>query len=73
MGVTGSVIYLGDSEADNPAFQLADISIGVKHRRTVPELLCKYILEFFELDSFLSNLIDADFDFRDGMIERNTR
>jgi len=73
MGVTGPVIYLGDSEADNPAFELADISIGIKHRRTVPELLSKYVLEFFELDSFLSKLIEADFDFRDGMIARNIR
>ena len=73
MKVPGPVIYLGDSEADNPAFQLADISIGIKHRRTVPELLCKYVLEFFELDSFLSKLIDAGFDFRDGMIDRDTR
>ena len=73
MGVTGSVIYLGDSEADNPAFQVADISIGIKHRRTVPELLSKYVLEFFELDGFLSNLIDADFEFQDGMIEKNAR
>jgi HAD superfamily hydrolase (TIGR01484 family) len=73
MKVTGPAIYLGDSEADNPAFQLADISIGIKHRRTVPELLCKYVLEFFELDSFLSKLIDADFDFRNGMIERDVR
>jgi len=73
MKVPGPVIYLGDSEADNPAFQLADISIGIKHRRTVPELLCKYVLEFFELDSFLSKLIDADFDFRDGMIDKDIR
>jgi hypothetical protein len=39
----------------------------------VPELLSKYVLEFFELDGFLSKLIDEDFEFRDGMIERNTR
>jgi len=72
MAVAGPVIYLGDSEADNPAFQVADISIGIKHRRAVPELLSKYVLEFFELDGFLSNLIDADFEFHDGMIQRNT-
>jgi HAD superfamily hydrolase (TIGR01484 family) len=73
MGVTGPVIYLGDSEADNSAFQVADISIGIKHRRTVPELLSRYVLEFFELDGFLSKLIDADFEFQDAMIEKNTR
>ena len=73
MNVTGPAIYLGDSEADNPAFQIADISIGIKHRRTVSELLCKYVLEFFELEGFLSKLIDADFDFRDGMVQRHIR
>lgn len=72
MNVSGPVMYLGDSEADNPAFQLAEVSVGVKHRRIMPELLCKYRVEFFELESFLSNLIDADFDFQEGMVERNT-
>jgi HAD superfamily hydrolase (TIGR01484 family) len=72
MGVTGPVMYLGDSEVDNAAFELADVSVGIKHRRTMPDLICKYRLEFFELDSFLSNLIDAGFDFQDEMAERNT-
>ncbi len=68
MNIMGPVMYLGDSEADNPAFQLADVSIGIKHRRIAPELQCKYWLEFFELDGFLSNLIDADFEFKENMI-----
>lgn len=72
MNVTGPVMYLGDSEVDNSAFQLADVSVGIKHRRIMPELACKHKLEFFELESFLSNLIDADFDFQEGMVERNT-
>lgn len=70
MNVTGPIMYLGDSEADDPAFRLADISIGIKHRRIVPELSCKYWLEFFELESFLSDLIASDFDFRETMIQR---
>jgi len=73
MEVTGSILYLGDSEADNPAFQLADISVGIKHRRIMPPLQCKYRLEFLELERFLSNLIQADFDFQEGMVERNTQ
>jgi len=71
LNVTGPVMYLGDSEADNPAFQLADVSIGIKHRRIVPELLCKFWLEFFALDGFLSDLIDAEFHFNEEMIQRD--
>ncbi len=72
MGITGPVMYMGDSEADDQAFQLADISVGIKHRRIMPALKCKYRLEFFELDSFLSKLIDSDFNFQEGMLQRNT-
>jgi len=73
LGVAGTVVYLGDSEVDDPAFRLADISVGVKHRRIMPTLQCKYRLEFLELESFLSKLVDADFDFQEGMLDRNTR
>jgi HAD superfamily hydrolase (TIGR01484 family) len=72
MNVSGPVLYFGDSEADNPAFQIADVSIGIKHQKVMPPLLCKYRLEFFELDRFLSDMIEADFDFKEGMVERNT-
>jgi len=73
MAVTGPVIYLGDSEADDPAFQLADISVGIKHQRIMPPLKCKYRVEFFELEVFLSKLIDSNFNFQDGMLQRNTQ
>lgn len=72
MGVKGPVMYLGDSEVDDPAFRLADVSVGIKHRRVMPMLQCKYRLEFFELDNFIAKLIDADFDFKEGMLERNS-
>lgn len=73
MGVTGPVMYWGDSEVDDPAFQLADVSIGINHRRIMPKLACKYRLGFFELENFLSHLIEADFEFKDTMAERNTQ
>jgi hypothetical protein len=38
----------------------------------MPPLMCKYRLEFFELDRFLSDMIEADFDFQERMVERNT-
>lgn len=71
LDVTGPALYLGDSEVDDPAFQLADISVGVKHSRTIPPLKCKYMLEFHELESFLTDLIDANLDFNDDMLARN--
>jgi HAD superfamily hydrolase (TIGR01484 family) len=73
MSVTGPVMYWGDSEVDNPAFELADVSIGIKHRRIMPELSCKYRLEFFELENFLMRLIESNFEFHEGMAEKYTR
>lgn len=72
MNVKGPIMYLGDSEADNPAFQLADISVGIKHRRSAPELLCKYWIEFLELEGFLSDLIEANFEFKEEMIKKTS-
>jgi len=73
MKVTGPIMYLGDSEVDNPAFQLADVSVGIKHRRIMPPLQSKYRLEFLGLENFLSTLIDADFDFQEEMLEQNVQ
>jgi len=72
LGVTGAIMYLGDSEADDPAFQRADVSVGVKHRRVMPKLQCKYRVEFFELENLLTELIDSDFDFKESMATKNT-
>lgn len=71
MDVPGPIIYLGDSEADNPAFQLADVSIGINHHKRIPELQCRYQLEFIELDAFIFKLLDADLDFDEKMVEPN--
>jgi HAD superfamily hydrolase (TIGR01484 family) len=71
LGVTGPIMYLGDSEADDPAFELAEVSVGVKHRRVMPKLLCKYRVEFFELENLLTKLIDSDFDFQENMATLN--
>jgi len=71
MGVQGPIMYLGDSEADDPAFQLAEVSVGVKHRRVMPKLQCKYRIEFLELETLLTELIGSDFDFKEGMATKN--
>ena len=72
LGVEGAVMYLGDSEADDPAFQLAEVSVGVKHRRVMPKLQCKYKIEFFGIENLLTKLIDSDFDFQENMATLNT-
>jgi len=71
LGVQGPIMYLGDSEADDPAFRLADVSIGIKHHRIMPKLECRYRVEFFELEKLLTGLIDSDFDFKKSMATKN--
>jgi HAD superfamily hydrolase (TIGR01484 family) len=73
LGVTGSVMYLGDSEDDNPAFEMAEVSIGIKHQKTVPDLKCKYLLEFLKLEGFIAILTDENFEFRESLPGINLR
>ena len=57
----GNVMYLGDSENDNPAFRKSEISIGIhSDTRLNPMLDCKYMINFNRLPLFLSGLIDND-------------
>jgi hydroxymethylpyrimidine pyrophosphatase-like HAD family hydrolase len=58
------VMYLGDSENDNPAFKKADVSIGVKSdERSNPNLDCKYTVKFDKLAGFLEKLHNDNFVF----------
>jgi len=46
------IMYLGDSENDNPAFRKANISIGVRSdERLNPNLDCRYTVNFDKLAS----------------------
>jgi HAD superfamily hydrolase (TIGR01484 family) len=64
-----NVLYLGDSENDNPAFRKSDISIGIRSdTRLNPTLDCKYTLDFNQLSPFLRGLIDNDFIFLDSLL-----
>jgi HAD superfamily hydrolase (TIGR01484 family) len=55
----GNIMYLGDSENDNPAFKKSDISIGIRSdSRLNPILGCKYMLDFNQLPIFLKELIN---------------
>lgn len=66
----GQIIYLGDSENDNPAFRLADISIGIRSdSRLKPKLECDFALEYDKLAAFLQSLLQNDFVFSDDAIK----
>jgi HAD superfamily hydrolase (TIGR01484 family) len=64
-----NVVYLGDSENDNPAFRKSDISIGIRSdTRLNPILNCKYMLNFNQLPVFLRSLIDNDYIFSEELL-----
>lgn len=64
LGKEGKVLYLGDSENDNPAFHKADLSIGIRSdMRIKTKLDSDYIIEFNELRPFLQKLEAEDFVF----------
>lgn len=63
------VLYLGDSENDNPAFRRADISVGVlSDDRLNPKLDCEYTVRFDQLSVFLKELLDRDLVFSDDLL-----
>lgn len=60
------ILYMGDSENDNPAFRKAGISIGVRSdARVNPILDCSYFLNYEQLSSFLAKLRNNDYLFND--------
>ena len=66
----GQIIYLGDSENDNPAFSKADISIGISSDdRLKPHLKCKYDLKFENLSLFLKRLTANGFEFSGSLLQ----
>jgi HAD superfamily hydrolase (TIGR01484 family) len=59
-----NILYLGDSENDNPAFKKADLSINIKSdERINTKLNSHYSLEFNELSYFLIKLYRENFNF----------
>jgi hydroxymethylpyrimidine pyrophosphatase-like HAD family hydrolase len=69
--MTKEVLYLGDSENDNPAFRKADVSIGIRSdKRVNPKLDSKYIIQFSELAAFLEQLQNNEFVFSKNLLYR---
>jgi hydroxymethylpyrimidine pyrophosphatase-like HAD family hydrolase len=69
VGNNKKMLYLGDSENDNPAFRKADISIGIKSdERLNPKLDCQYTINFNQLPKFLKNLLNNYFIFSEKLL-----
>jgi hydroxymethylpyrimidine pyrophosphatase-like HAD family hydrolase len=74
MGVTNDVLYMGDSEADNPAFERSNISVGVIHEETFwRRLTCDFYVKFENVSVFLRHLLENNLVFEPNfpMIEIN--
>ena len=69
-GKLQNIMYLGDSENDNPAFRKAAVSIDVHSDiRLKPKLSCKYNICFNNLPIFLKLLLDKDLQFSDSLVD----
>lgn len=67
--ITGQIMYLGDSENDNPAFRKSDVSIGVSSDdRLDPRLDCTYTIKFENLPSFFNRLVDNNYIFSESFL-----
>jgi hydroxymethylpyrimidine pyrophosphatase-like HAD family hydrolase len=65
----GNVLYLGDSENDNPAFRKAGLSIGVQSdSRLTPRLECQYVINFDTVADFLLRLRENQLIFKQGLL-----
>lgn len=64
-----SILYLGDSENDNPAFRKASISVGIiSDKSSNPKLDCQYLIEYKHLPKFLGHLADNKFVFSERLL-----
>lgn len=58
----GDILYLGDSENDNPAFRKASLSVGiVSDSRLNSDLECQFVIDYDQLPNLLGLLMDNDF------------
>lgn len=63
LGLRNGILYMGDSSADNAAFEAADIAVGVIHEETPDNLVCEYYVKFEDVTTFLQGLLKNRFRF----------
>lgn len=69
--VSGNVLFLGDSAADNPAFEEADLAVCVAHGQSLGGLGCKFTVRQEGLGSLLRSLLDHHLDLNPRTLELN--
>lgn len=72
LSITGKILYLGDSESDNPAFRAADVSVGVING-SWKRLSCKYLIGFRDVPEFLDGLARNNMVLNTTLLSKNTR
>ena len=65
LGVRRGLMFVGDSVADNPAFAVSDLSIGIMGGRWEDRLKCDYFVAANELGGFFDDLLETDMVFSD--------
>jgi HAD superfamily hydrolase (TIGR01484 family) len=63
LGLQDGILYMGDSSVDNPAFEVADIALGVIREETPDDLVCNYFVKFEDVATFLQGLLKNGFRF----------
>src|SRR5713226_7211541 len=57
LGVKGSLVYIGDSVSDNPAFDEADLGICILHGQELLPITSRAAVQQYELHPFLTSLL----------------
>jgi len=58
LSVSGNVLFLGDSVADNPAFEEADVAVCVAHGQSLDGIKSGFVMRQDALADFLRSLAD---------------
>jgi HAD superfamily hydrolase (TIGR01484 family) len=58
LAVSGNILFLGDSVADNPAFREAEVAVCVAHGQDLEKVSSAFVIRQDELADFLTALAD---------------
>lgn len=67
LGVRGPVMYLGDNEADNAAFEECEIPICIERSQRADRLNCDLAVRPEELPGLLAALVTSEFEFEGAL------
>lgn len=65
--VDGAIMFMGDSQIDNPAFLAAECRVGVSHGQPTRGLLCDFTVDYPSLHQFLSSILKAGMQFSEQL------